>query len=104
MKRSILAITRLPTGESLIPGNTMRAASSMLHAAFIGDAAILVPYQTVSSSCVRLRKGSRLLNDLFMEVAVHWRVSISEVWRCLTSKQPKRSRCCSGHPRRVKTR
>jgi hypothetical protein len=79
MKRSVLAVTRLSTGESLIPGNTMRAASSKLHIAFIGDAAILLPYQTRSNSCVRLRKGSRLLNDFFMEATVHWRVSFSEV-------------------------
>ena len=79
MKRTVLAITRLPTGKSLIPGNTMRKSSSMLRTAFIGNAAILMPYQTRSSSCVRLKKGSRLLNELFMEAAVRWRVSFNEV-------------------------
>jgi hypothetical protein len=45
MKRSLLAITRIPTGESPILGTTMRAATSIVHAAFIEDAAILVLYQ-----------------------------------------------------------
>lgn len=78
MKRSLLAITRIPTGESLILGNTMRAATSIVHAAFIEDAAILVLYQNQIELVRPLRKGSWLLNDLSMEAAVHWRVSFSE--------------------------